>query len=133
MLNKAEKNLFEVAQGNITRNYQEMKSLVSEVISEVEKARLHGTGITGIESGFTELDRVTAGWQRSDLIIVAARPGMGKTAFVLSLARNAAIDFKRPVAFFSLEMSSVQLVNRLVSGEAEIPADKLKKRNSCRS
>ncbi len=127
LFNKAEKNLFEVTQGNITRNYQEMKSLVSEAIKEVEAARLKGTGITGIESGFTELDRVTAGWQKSDLVIVAARPGMGKTAFVLSLARNAAIDFKHPVAFFSLEMSSVQLVNRLISGEAEIPADKLKK------
>jgi replicative DNA helicase len=85
------------------------------------------SGITGVPSGFTELDRVTAGWQKSDLIIIAARPGMGKTAFVLSMARNAAVQFKKPVAFFSLEMSSVQLVNRLISSETEITSEKIRK------
>jgi replicative DNA helicase len=74
-----------------------------------------------------ELDRLTAGWQKGDLIIIAARPGMGKTAFVLSLARNAAVRFKRPVAFFSLEMSSIQLVNRLISAETELNHDKIRK------
>ncbi len=127
LLDKAEKNLFEVAQGNIRRNYQEMSTMVSEAYKQIEAARLHGTGITGVQSGFTDLDRVTSGWQKSDLIIVAARPGMGKTALVLSLARNAAIGFKRPVAIFSLEMSSVQLVQRMISSETGIPSDKLRK------
>lgn len=77
-------------------------------------------------AGFTELDRITNGWQRSDLIIVAARPGMGKTAFTLSLARNAALDFNKPVAFFSLEMSALQLTHRLMSMVAEIPGSKLR-------
>lgn len=127
LLDKAEKNLFEVAQGNIRRNYQEMSTMVSEAYKQIEAARLHGTGITGVQSGFTDLDRVTSGWQKSDLIIVAARPSMGKTALVLSLARNAAIGFKRPVAIFSLEMSSVQLVQRMISSETGIPSDKLRK------
>ncbi len=127
LLDKAEKNLFEVAQGNIRRNYQEMSTMVSEAYKQIEAARLHGTGVTGVQSGFTDLDRITSGWQKSDLIIVAARPGMGKTAFVLSLARNAAIGFNRPVAVFSLEMSSVQLVQRMISSETGIPSDKLRK------
>lgn len=127
LLDKAEKNLFEVAQGNIRRNYQEMSTMVSEAYKQIEAARLHGTGVTGVQSGFTDLDRITSGWQKSDLIIVAARPGMGKTAFVLSLARNAAISFNRPIALFSLEMSSVQLVQRMISSETGIPSDKLRK------
>lgn len=101
--------------------------MVSEAYKQIEAARMHGTGVTGVQSGFTDLDRITSGWQRSDLIIVAARPGMGKTAFVLSLARNAAISFNRPVAVFSLEMSSVQLVQRMISSETGIASDKLRK------
>lgn len=101
--------------------------MVSEAYKQIEAARLHGTGVTGVQSGFTDLDRITSGWQRSDLVIVAARPGMGKTAFVLSLARNAAITFGRPVAVFSLEMSSVQLVQRMISSETGISSDKLRK------
>ncbi len=127
LLDQAEKNLFEVAQGNIRRNYQEMSTMVSEAFKQIEAAKLHGTGVTGVQSGFTDLDRITSGWQKSDLIIVAARPGMGKTAFVLSLARNAAIQFNRPVAVFSLEMSSIQLVQRMISSETGIPSDKLRK------
>lgn len=127
LLDRAEKNLFDVAQGNIKRNVREMNSMVSDAFKQIEAAKQHGTGVTGVESGFTDLDRVTSGWQKSDLIIVAARPGMGKTAFVLSLARNAAISFKKPIAFFSLEMSSVQLVQRMIASETGIPAEKLKK------
>ena len=127
LLDKAEKNLFEIAEGNIRRNFEDMQSLVSKAIKEIEIASNQTSGITGVPSGFTELDRVTAGWQKSDLIIIAARPGMGKTAFVLSMARNAAVQFKRPVAFFSLEMSSVQLVNRLISSETEITSEKIRK------
>ena len=127
LLDRAEKNLFDIAQGNIRRNFQDMSTMVSEAYKQIEAARMHGTGVTGVQSGFTDLDRITSGWQRSDLIIVAARPGMGKTAFVLSLARNAAISFNRPVAVFSLEMSSVQLVQRMISSETGIASDKLRK------
>jgi replicative DNA helicase len=127
LLDKAESNLFAIAENNIRRSYNSMGSLMKEAISLIEKAREQKDGISGVPSGFANLDRVTAGWQKTDLIIVAARPGMGKTAFVLSLARNAAVDFNIPVAFFSLEMSSVQLVNRLISAEAGLGAEKLKK------
>jgi len=129
LLDHTEQNLFEVAQGNIRRNYREMKDIIGLAIRDIEAARMHSSGITGVESGFTALDRMTAGWQKSDLIVLAARPGMGKTAFVLSLARNAAVEFKRPIALFSLEMSAVQLVNRLIASETGLPADKLKKGN----
>ena len=127
LLDKAERNLFAISESNLRRKYQDMQSLVKKAIEEVEVASKSESGVKGVPSGFTDLDRITAGWQKSDLIIVAARPGMGKTAFVLSLARNAAIDFNRPVAFFSLEMSSVQLVNRLISSETEIDSEKLKR------
>lgn len=127
LLDRAEKNLFDVAQGNIRRNYQAMSTMVSEAHKQIEAARLHTSGVSGVQSGFTSLDRITSGWQKSDLIIIAARPGMGKTALVLSLTRNAAIGFKRPVAVFSLEMSSVQLVQRMISSETGIPSEKLRK------
>jgi replicative DNA helicase len=127
LLDKAESGLFAIAESNIKKNYSKMSDLIKEAIENIEKAKDQADGISGIPSGFTDLDKVTAGWQRSDLIILAARPGMGKTAFVLSLARNAAIDFKKPVAFFSLEMSAVQLVTRLISAETGLKADKLKR------
>lgn len=127
LLDKAESGLFSIAENNIKKNYSKMSDLLTEAIEQIEQAKSQEDGISGIPSGFSALDKVTAGWQRSDLIILAARPGMGKTAFVLSLARNAAIDFKKPVAFFSLEMSAVQLVTRLISGETGLKADKLKR------
>lgn len=129
LLDKAEQNLFEITDSNIRRKYESMSGLVSKAVKGIELASNLESGVTGVPSGFTELDRLTAGWQKSDLIIVAARPGMGKTAFVLSLARNASIMFKKPVAFFSLEMSSIQLVNRLVSSETELDTEKLRKGN----
>jgi replicative DNA helicase len=129
LLDSAEKNLFAVAEGNIKRNFARMSDLISAAKKQIEEAGKQADGLSGIPSGFTQLDRITSGWQKSDLVILAARPGMGKTAFVLSLARNAAVDFKRPVAVFSLEMSSIQLVMRLISGETELPGEKLKKGN----
>jgi replicative DNA helicase len=129
LLDKAESNLFAVAESNIRKNYDSMSSLIGQAIKQIEIARTQKDGISGVQSGFTELDRTTSGWQKSDLIILAARPGMGKTAFVLSLARNTAVDFQKPVAVFSLEMSSIQLVNRLIAGETELSAEKLKKGN----
>ncbi|MBK5285173.1 MAG: replicative DNA helicase [Bacteroidia bacterium] len=127
LLDRAEQNLFDVAQGNIQGKYREMSDLVSESIKQIEHARRQESGVTGVASGFSELDKVTSGWQKSDLVIIAARPGMGKTAFVLSLARNAAVLAKKPVAIFSLEMSAVQLAHRLISAETELSADKLRK------
>jgi replicative DNA helicase len=129
LLDDAETNLFGVAEGNIRKSYATMSDLVRDSLAQIETAMNQESGVIGVASGFTALDRVTSGWQPSDLVIIAARPAMGKTSYVLSLARNAAVDFKIPVAFFSLEMSSVQLVTRLVSAESEISAEKLRSGN----
>ncbi len=127
ILDKAEKELFAISETNLRRNYSDMPSLVKDAIKQIEKAREQEGHISGIPSGFSAIDRVTAGWQKSDLIILAARPGMGKTAFVLSMARNMAVEFKHPVAIFSLEMAGVQLVMRLIASESELSAEKLKR------
>lgn len=129
LLDKTEQSLFEVSEINIRKNYADMRSIMHEAIMELETKKQQADGLTGIPTGFTALDRVTSGWQKSDLVIFAARPGMGKTAFVVSAMRNAAVDFKKPVAIFSLEMSNIQLVNRLISAEAELESDKIKKGN----
>jgi replicative DNA helicase len=129
LLDKMEQSLFQISESNIRKNYADMSVLFKQALTELETKREQKDGLTGVPTGFTMLDRVTSGWQRSDLVIIAARPGMGKTAFVLSVLRNAAVEFKRPVAIFSLEMASVQLVNRLISAEAELPSEKLKKGN----
>ncbi|MCO6499509.1 MAG: replicative DNA helicase [Vicingus serpentipes] len=129
LLDTAETNLFGVAEGNIRKSYASMSDLIRESIDQIESAKNKESGVIGVASGFTALDRVTSGWQPSDLVIIAARPAMGKTSYVLSLARNAAVDFKIPVAFFSLEMSSVQLVTRLISAESEISSEKLRSGN----
>lgn len=129
LLDKAEASLFEVAENNLRRSAQNMEDVVKDAISNIEEASKHEGNISGIPSGFHKLDNLTSGWQPSDLIILAARPGMGKTAFVLSLARNISVDHSRSVALFSLEMSAVQLVTRLISSETEISGDKLKKGN----
>jgi len=127
LLDKMEQSLFEISEKNIRKNYSDMRSIMREAIVELEARKNQKDGLTGVPSGFTALDRVTSGWQKSDLVIIAARPAMGKTAFVLSVLRNAAVDHGRPVAIFSLEMSSVQLVNRLISSEAELDSEKIKK------
>ncbi|MFO8130433.1 MAG: replicative DNA helicase [Bacteroidales bacterium] len=127
LLDKAEQNLFSVSETNLRRNYDDMQSLVKEAIHEIEAARADEGHLRGVPSGFTEIDRVTAGFQKSDLIILASRPGMGKTALALTIARNVAIEFKNAVAIFSMEMSSIQLVTRLLSAEALLSSDKLRK------
>ena len=127
LLDKAEKNLFDIAQNNLRRDSRKMDDILRESLKDIEALREKKDGLTGVASGFTELDRITSGWQKSDLVIIAARPAMGKTAFVLTCARNAAVDFAKPVVVFSLEMSSVQLVNRLISGETEIEQEKIRK------
>lgn len=127
LLDKAEKRLFSIADENIKKDPERAGGLINEVIKQVEIARSRKTGITGVPSGFTDLDKLTSGWQPSDLIILAARPSMGKTALALTLACNAAIKFQEPVAVFSLEMSNVQLATRIISSETEIPMEKLRK------
>ncbi len=125
LLDKAESKLYEVTQGNIKRSSETAQSLVIQAKKRIEEIA-NKEGLSGIATGFDKLDKITSGWQPSDLIIIAARPGMGKTAFVLSMARNIAIDFGHPVALFSLEMSSVQLITRLISSETGLASEKLR-------
>ncbi|RAV97828.1 replicative DNA helicase [Pseudochryseolinea flava] len=129
LLDKTEQSIFQISDANLKKNYDNMRNLMARAIQELQALKDHTDGLTGVPSGFTELDRMTSGWQRSDLVIIAARPGMGKTAFVVSALRNAAVDFKIPVAIFSLEMASIQLVNRMISAEAELESEKIKKGN----
>ncbi|HZY82250.1 MAG TPA: replicative DNA helicase [Cyclobacteriaceae bacterium] len=129
LLDKTEQGIFQISDSNLRKNYDTMKSLMFQAIQELQEKKNHKDGLTGVPSGFSKLDRVTSGWQRSDLVIIAARPGMGKTAFIVSALRNAAVDFNYPVAIFSLEMASLQLVNRLISAEAELESEKIKKGN----
>jgi replicative DNA helicase len=126
LLDKAEQSLFSIAEQNLNRNFMTMSTLAFQVQKQLKELAGRTEGLTGIPSGFSELDRITSGWQRSDLIIVAARPAMGKTSFTLALAMNAAADFGKGVAFFSLEMSSVQLAQRLISMQAEVSATKMR-------
>jgi replicative DNA helicase len=126
-MDKVQQMLFDVSETYIRKNYSDMSTLAKAFLDDLNAKKDHKDGLTGVPSGFTNLDRVTSGWQNSDLVIIAARPGMGKTAFVVSAARNAAVDHKRGVAIFSLEMSSLQLMQRLVSAEAELESEKLKK------
>ena len=126
LLDDAESSLFEITQQNLNRSFEHLGSLALQAQKQWEIISQREEGLSGCPTGFTELDKITGGWQNSDLIILAARPGMGKTAFTLALGRNAAIDFKRPVAIFSLEMSNLQLTQRLISMESEISGSKLR-------
>ena len=126
LLDSSEQKLFEVAQGNLKRNYESSEALIRQALERIEHISKQ-EGLSGVPSGFSDLDRITSGWQPSDLIILAARPGMGKTAFVLSMARNMAIEHDKKVAIFSLEMSSVQLITRIISSETGLNSEKLRK------
>lgn len=127
VLNEAEEGLFKIAEGNLKKSYGKIGDLVQEAMEEIQKASENSDGVSGVPSGFTDLDRLTSGWQKSDMIVLAARPGMGKTAFVLSMAKNTAVQFGQGVAIFSLEMSSVQLTKRLMAMETGISSEKLRK------
>ncbi|MDR1417094.1 MAG: replicative DNA helicase, partial [Prevotellaceae bacterium] len=126
LLDSAQQDILTLAEGNIKRDTQPVSNVVDRVMKNIEEASKREDGFSGVPTGFTNLDRLTQGWQPSDLIIIAARPAMGKTAFVLSMARNMAIDHNRPVAFFSLEMASEQLVMRLFMSESGFSGDKLR-------
>lgn len=124
LYDQATQNIYQVFQGNVRRQHKKISTILVDAMTEIEGAGQQ-KGLIGVPSGFTAMDRVTGGWQKSDLLILAARPGMGKTAFVVTMAKNAAIEFNRAVAIFSLEMSSVQLAKRLISSEANIPLDQI--------
>ena len=128
LLDSAESKLYDITQGNIKRSSETAQDLVIQAKKKIEEIA-NKEGLSGIPSGFTEVDKLTSGWQPSDLIIIAARPGMGKTALTLSMARNIAVEHNVPVAFFSCEMSSVQLITRLISSETGLSSEKLRTGN----
>ncbi|MCK5816182.1 MAG: replicative DNA helicase, partial [Flavobacteriaceae bacterium] len=125
LLDDAEAKFFEVTQGNLKKGSEDAASLVHSALEKIEEISKK-EGMSGIATGFKKLDDLTSGWQPSDLIIIAARPGMGKTAFVISMAKNIAIQYNNAVAVFSLEMSSVQLITRMISSETGISSGKLR-------
>ena len=122
----AESEIFAVAEGHVKRSVQRADDILDKALKQIEEASKNTSAFNGVPSGFMAIDRVTLGWQPSDLIIIAARPSMGKTAFVLSMARNMAVDHESAVAFFSLEMSSVQLMMRLIVAETGLPGNDIK-------
>ncbi len=128
LLDSAESKLYDVTQGNIKTSTESAQTLVMQAKKRIEEIS-NKEGLSGVPSGFEDLDKLTSGWQPSDLVIVAARPGMGKTALTLSMARNIAVGQGVPVAFFSLEMSSVQLITRLISSETGLSSEKLRTGN----
>ena len=125
LIQEAEGALFELSQKNMKQDYTQIDPVVKKAYEILQKAAAQSGGLTGIPSGLDDLDAVTSGWQASDLVIIAGRPAMGKTSYALSVAKNIAVDYRIPIAFFSLEMSNVQLVNRLISNVCEIPGNKI--------
>ncbi len=125
LVDSAQTKVFDAIQNNVRREVQAVGTVIDVVIRELD-AQQAQTGLSGVPSGFVSIDRITQGWQASDLIIIAARPSVGKTAFALNIARNAAVDHHKPVAFFSLEMSSKQLAKRLMVSETGLSAEKIK-------
>ena len=129
LIDKAQKDIFDLADGNSKKDVLQIDQIVEQAQNRIKELQESDSEMSGVPSGFKALDAITGGWQPSDLIIIAARPAMGKTAFVLSMARNMAVDHNFPVAVFSLEMSAIQLVNRLIVGETEIASEKIKNGN----
>lgn len=125
LLQEAERNLFDLTQRNLKKEVAQIDPILQKALEKMDMARKRNSGLSGLSTGFRGLDKMTSGWQNSDLIIIAARPAMGKTAFVLSMALNIAMH-NDPVAVFSLEMSNLQLVNRLISNACEVPGEKIK-------
>lgn len=125
LMQEAESSLFELSQHNMKKDYSQVDPIIRQATEILQKASANSGGLTGVPTGYTKLDEKTSGWQSSDLVIIAGRPAMGKTSFALSLAKNIAVDYQVPIAFFSLEMNSVQLVNRLISNVCEIPGNKM--------
>ena len=112
LMQEAEGSLFELSQRNMKKDYTQINPVIRQALDVIQKASANTDGLTGVASGYHKLDDITSGWQASDLVIIAGRPAMGKTSFALSMAKNIAADYHIPLAFFSLEMWNVQLVNR---------------------
>ena len=125
LMQEAEGSLFELSQHNMKKDYTAIDPVISLAVKGIQDAAKNTDGLTGVSTGYFKLDDLTSGWQASDLVIIAGRPAMGKTSFALSMAKNIAADIRTPMAFFSLEMSNVQLVNRLISNACEIQGSKI--------
>ena len=125
LMQHAEGSLFELSQKNMKKDYTQIDPVITNAIDIIKKAAANTSGLTGVPTGYYKLDDITSGWQASDLVIIAGRPAMGKTSFALSMAKNIAADYHLPMAFFSLEMSNVQLVHRLMSNCCEIQGSKI--------
>lgn len=126
LLQEAESGLFDISQNQLKREVTPIDPILTQALDQIQNAANNESGLSGLETGYRELDKITSGWQNSDLIIIAARPAMGKTAFVLSMAKNMAVDFNIPIAIFTLEMSSIQLAKRLISNVASLEGEKIK-------
>ena len=125
LMQEAEGSLFELSQHNRKKDYTAIDPVIAQAVKGIQDAAKNTDGLTGVSTGYFKLDDITSGWQASDLVIIAGRPAMGKTSFALSMAKNIAADLRIPMAFFSLEMSNVQLVNRLISNACEIQGSKI--------
>ena len=126
LMQEAEGRLFEISKHTLKRDVMQIDPIINQALAKMQEAANNESGLSGLQTGYHALDKITGGWQNSDLIIIAARPAMGKTALVLSMAKNMAVDFNTPIAIFSLEMSNLQLVNRLISNVCELEGSKIK-------
>lgn len=126
LLQEAEGHLFEISQTQLKREVTQVDPVLNLALEQIQIAANNESGLSGLQTGYHDLDKMTSGWQNSDLIIIAARPAMGKTAFILSMAKNMAVDFNIPIAIFTLEMANVQLVKRLISNVADLEGEKIK-------
>ena len=126
LLQETESKLFDISQNQLKREVTQIDPVINLAIEQIQSAANNESGLSGLQTGYRELDKITSGWQNSDLIIIAARPAMGKTAFVLSMAKNMAVDYNVPLAIFTLEMSNVQLIKRLISNVASLEGEKIK-------
>ena len=125
LMQEAEGQLFEITQKNMRSDFTQIDPVIKKATETLKIAAQNSGGMTGIPTGYSKLDEMTSGWQNSDLVIIAGRPAMGKTSFALSLAKNIAVDYRVPIALFSLEMNNEQLVQRLISNVCEIPGQKI--------
>jgi replicative DNA helicase len=126
ILDKAEQKLFGIGEARLRREFAPMKEILKSTFLLLEELYENKRAVTGVPTGYTDLDRMTSGWQSSDLIVIAGRPSMGKTSLMLNMAENAAIDYKIPVGIFSLEMSKEQIVQRFLCSRARVPAHRLR-------
>ena len=126
LLQETESQLFDISQNHLKREVTQIDPVINLALEQIQSAANNESGLSGLQTGYRDLDKMTSGWQNSDLIIIAARPAMGKTAFVLSMAKNMAVDYNIPIAIFTLEMSNVQLIKRLISNVASLEGEKIK-------